>query len=293
MDDDQKELLIRHKEKSSKYLEYYLISVEKCLYALHTSISNATDGNIVTGLLIREWLEMVDAIEHLFKENKIPPAMILTRTAFEVLMQLQYLNDGDTDEKAACFNKFVSYKNANSIENLIKINQKNGKTNNSELEKILKESKKNFEKTNSQAEKIAKDKLLARKKHGYPRGWYHVYDQKITSIAGLARNINDSITLSLYELTYNYLSMYAHGTQSGNNIFVLPNGQSFLKSFGNPQNGVIVLNFIHEMFLAIIELLKKQYPSIGWDSIIDISILEKQPDLMNEIRDIEHNIDIF
>jgi hypothetical protein len=297
MSNDDKELK-KYAEKSTIHIGLCLSVVANILSLMHYKIPNAKNSDYIIGLLLREWLENIDAVQKLYATCRVMPAMSIIRTSFEIFIQLEYLLNAENEivNKATAYSVYSQYKRGKQIEKLIKLHKKNHSPTKN-LERVLLDVKKKYAEINLPMAGIYKKTLNGAKTNKFWFGWTEVYDKSKRTFKMLTEDIKFNETETLgdwHDLIYDYMSKQAHGYNAGDRLFVTETGKMFLKGFGNPAEGIIGLDCIRIMTMGIVRTIDKHYkPVIKEEDVLTHEFAEKLMRLETESRTIEHKIKVF
>ena len=224
---------------------------------------------------LAEWLRFLDGIMLLFIQGRVDVAQVLTRSLYEITLQLLYLiKDKETmNKKAICYVAFSELKKYSTNNNMIKNKNKIGvDTSKGEIEnkKILESLGSSKNEELRFLYKYFLDKGLVDKDLKND-SWYSVYEQycqdKSNGIKDKKiKNISTSILcekvgfyseekgekILVNTIVYNELSRQAHGVNARDSLKVIGGVQKF-RNYDCLQNGLWQLSLIEEMkFLIII-----------------------------------------
>ena len=228
---------------------------------MHNNNENNLGKNAVTSYLV-EWVKLLDSVGILFYEGRADTAQILTRSMFEVQLQLCYLiKEADELEEKAAFiyvvDNFKRYRfNKQRIENLKQINKDYSTTVNSEI--IT-----NFENSKGIVKDIyeyIKSKYDIDKVKWNSSSWIKLYNDKHNRDWKDNRNlckeisfydVNNDIKILMYDIVYDKLSQKTHGAEVIDNIIIEEGVQKY-RNFNCLQHGYWQLSFIFKMLLCIL-----------------------------------------
>lgn len=223
---------------------------------------------IVCGVLLKQVVAMLDAIETLLSSACIHPAYIVARSLFEASIYLEWILKDDSDEKAKCF--YVSNLRAERTwalraikgtpESQVFKTQTEGldydmHTNYPALES---EAKKHLEEVNrilSQPELRAIDEKFDEKKYKRKREpfWYSGYG--LSSIRQIAKIIERTVE---YDLFYSLTSKVTHSASYKNHIRFADNQIKF-KPIRNLEGINVLLHFVFVATLRTYQVALKHY----------------------------------
>lgn len=264
-----------------------------------TNIFNKTNNKStiekdVTIKYIVEWLKILDSIAILFYQGRVDSAQVLTRTLFEITLQLCYLTkDKKTVRDKAGYIIVVAdikkYKyNKVLLENKekYKLDTQEEKIKNEEIITNLRNN--NILEIREAFEFIEGQKLIGTKR--LIEDWYKIYSMKngnlIRNYRWLCENISfydgkKEKNILVYDIIYDQLSKQAHGITAIDSFRIIGGEQTFRK-YDCLSNGAWQINSIYKMLLKIVGTLKSTFDE---EFYIDIELLVKYNEEMRRIKE--------
>lgn len=248
------------------------------------SIEMYTVGNDVVAAYLAQCLDYLEAIKILYSYKKIDSALIITRSLFEIALQLGYLikDDNSIEDKGMFIRITKIHKEIYLMEEMEKKHEPN-------IEKpcLSEELRKKYsdyisQKTTSQAF-LEVHHYLKRKTMKFQASdwrstaWYELYSQKqgktLSSYRNLCKELDwyDLKDSLLYDGFYDEMSQQAHGTKASDMSFFDGKKQTF-KDPTDITSGGWQLMYCVTIIVNIINML-------------DNSILSKEIDLAAKIVD--------
>lgn len=274
-DMDRKEMKEKWMDDSTDFLKNIFQEIEKICNDLNLNNYEDDIAARSTVEFLAEWLRFLDGIMLLFIQGRVDVAQVLTRSLYEITLQLLYLiKDKETmNKKAICYVAFSELKKYSTNNNMIKNKNKIGvDTSKGEIEnkKILESLGSSKNEELRFLYKYFLDKGLVDKDLKND-SWYSVYEQycqdKSNGIKDKKiKNISTSILcekvgfyseekgekILVNTIVYNELSRQAHGVNARDSLKVIGGVQKF-RNYDCLQNGLWQLSLIEEMkFLIII-----------------------------------------
>ncbi len=222
---------------------------------------NDLSKNAVTNYLV-EWVKLLDSVGILFYEGRVDTAQILTRSMFEIQLQLCYLiKESDELEEKAAFIYVVSnlkryWFNKNRIENFKKINKDYSTQINSDIIAKL-ESNDGIIKTTYE---YIQNKHAIDKSKWNQLSWFKLYSEKHGEKCNNNRSlceeisfydVNKDVKILMYDIIYDKLSQKTHGAECIDNM-IFENGVQKYRNYNCLQHGYWQLHFIFNMLLCIL-----------------------------------------
>lgn len=247
---------------------------------------NDLSKNTVINYLV-EWVKLLDSVGILFYQGRVDTAQILTRSMFEVQLQLCYLiEDTDELEEKAAFiyvvNNLKGYGfNKNRIESLKQINNGISTTVNSDIILMLENSEGIIKYTYE----YIKNKYDIDKEKWNLLSWIDIYNRKCKrkwkSNRRLCQEISfydvsNDIKISMYDIIYDRLSQKTHGVDCLDNMIFCEGVQKY-RNYNCLQHGYWQLHFIFKMLLCILSKMyncfKSDEFSIDSDELIGLNAI--------------------
>ena len=270
------------REKSTDQLEKYFLELgersEKIVDFSNTVfdwiMEKATHGDddIPITLLFRQYIEILDSITILFKQQSIEPCKILLRSAFENYLSLLYLTEKDSLRRTRCFLYYYkrsikeyqrfdpSIETGKEFTKKLKNDKKVGNKflrNTPEFQKLLKGKIGNLNDLIGQREfEKIKDEYERLKKLNRRFSWYTFYNQA-HNLEGLADQLGRTAS---YAILYRQWSKYSHGEDpiTGNLRMDLGNKSSLIQiryGINAPQ----IANFFYLFTIEVYKTVIKYY----------------------------------
>jgi len=232
-----------------------------------------------------EWLKVIEGIAVLFKEGLVDVAQVLTRSLFEITLQLCYLisDEQEIENKAACYyvasNMQAYWLNKKRCANMKQLNfdSNEGEKKNEKIINSLKNS--NISSINKGYKYIAHEKLINADWNNI--SWYELYDMIHAKNIKVPRNRKIKISnrqfckrlefyddkdnkVLIYDIIYAELSRQAHGFSAIDQMKYFEGVQYFRRS-DCLQNGLWQIKMINEMFKKIVVKIPNIYKSFKLD----------------------------
>lgn len=241
-----------------------------------------------------EWLKILDSIAILFYQGRVDSAQVLTRTLFEITLQLCYLTKDKkyVRDKAgyiivvADIKKYKYNKVLLENKEKYKLDTQEEKIKNEEIITNLRNS--NILEIREAFEFI-ENKILFRKKN--IKEWYEIYSSRHDMIhIGSNRQLCKAIEfydgekekeILVYDLVYDILSQQAHGITAIDSFRIIGGEQRFRK-YDCLSNGAWQINSIYKMLLKIVGTLKSTFDE---EFYIDRELLVKYNEEMRRIKE--------
>lgn len=202
---------------------------------------NRKDFNeLIPVFILRECMELTDAISILIKNSSVNPASLTLRNLLERSFYLKYMFKGNTARKQLCY-YYVSEMNKLDFYNSLKIQNTEGKKILNEdvaehisIEPLERQISKIEQHLKTQKFKEIKDKYREEKKK--PRSnevrWYNLFDGP-KSIRSMAKCLNE---MDLYDYVYSQISKKIHANEVHEGSIKIVDGQLAIKQIRDPKD---------------------------------------------------------
>jgi hypothetical protein len=233
---------------------------------LPTESSDVTNIEPTLATLLTEFGKVIESIQILYSHCRVPTALILLRTAFEIYVQMFFLMyiDSDTEKKADAYIVFNAWRSKAFLEKLNKLYDKYNISDSKKINDKYARAKEEYEKlTKNEYIKWKGNisELLNDKK--YINNYIDVYKGKKKNLKNIVKDIDagnaDNNVSELYDICYNFLSTYTHGNHSMHNLLLDENGICKIKSLDDCKNGLFGIRVANKLLWDIMKLVIKLY----------------------------------